>query len=74
MSSRLWATLLKLFIPPRRNRRGKRSGFVHYMNVKDVHLLSIKLDNIVLDGRKIYANLPRFKKMSKEDVSQGVRT
>lgn len=41
--------------------------------MKDENLLSIKLDNIVLDGRKIFANLPRFKGLPKEEVTQGLR-
>lgn len=39
----------------------------------DEYLLSIKLDNMVLDGRKICVNLPRFKRLHKEEITQGKR-
>lgn len=62
----------EVVIPPRRDNRGRRFGFMRFYNVKDKYLLSIKLDNLVLDGRKIYANLPRYKRKTKEEVSQGL--
>lgn len=41
--------------------------------MKDGDLLATKLDNIVLEGRKIFANLPRFHRVVKEDVIPVVR-
>lgn len=54
--------LEEVFIPPRRDRRRKRYGFARFQNVKDGKMLAIKLDNIVLEGRKLYSNLPRFQR------------
>ncbi|XP_058732712.1 uncharacterized protein LOC131604256 [Vicia villosa] len=50
----------EVVIPPRKDKFGRRFGFVCFLNVKDEELLATKLDNIVLDDRKIFANLPRF--------------
>lgn len=49
-----------MVIPPRRNKLGKRFGFVRMINMEDVRLLAVRLDNILVDGRMIHANLPRF--------------
>lgn len=46
--------------PPKRDNKGRRYGFVRFLNVKDERLLATIFDNIVLDGRKIFANVPRF--------------
>lgn len=65
---------LEVVIPPRRDRRGRGFGFVRFANVKDEKLLAIKLDNLVLDGRKLYANVPRYKQtFKKTKPKQGVR-
>lgn len=50
----------EVIIPPKRNVRGKRYEFVRFFNVEDVRVLATKLDDILLDGRKIFANIPRF--------------
>lgn len=50
----------EVVIPPKRDKYGRRYGFVCFVNVKDVKMLATKMDNIVLDGRKIYANVPIF--------------
>lgn len=52
----------EVVIPPKKYKRGGRYGFVHYFNVADEKMLAIKLDSIVLEGRKLYANLPRFER------------
>lgn len=59
----------EVVISPRRDKRGRRFGFVRFMNVKDEDPLAIKLDNIVLEGRKIYVNLSKFMRMIKEEPS-----
>ncbi|KAI5418952.1 hypothetical protein KIW84_043245 [Lathyrus oleraceus] len=50
----------EVIIPPKRNVRGKRYEFVIFFNVKDVRVLATKLDDILLNDRKIFANIPRF--------------
>lgn len=57
-----YGELEDIVVPPRRDRRGRRYGFSRFQNVKDEKMLSIKLDNIILEGRKLYANLPRFQR------------
>lgn len=47
-------------IPPRRNKFGKRFGFTRFAEVVDGRILGVKLDNIVVDGKKIHVNLPRY--------------
>lgn len=50
----------EVVIPPKKDSKGRRYGFTHFLNVKDEKLLATKLDNIILDGRKLFANVPRF--------------
>lgn len=50
----------EIFIPPKRNKFGKLFGFARFKNVEDERLMAVKLDNIIIDGRKIYPNQPRF--------------
>ncbi|XP_058734175.1 uncharacterized protein LOC131605900 [Vicia villosa] len=58
----------EVFIPPKKDKFGRRYGFVRFLNVKDEVLLATKLDNVVLEGRKIFANLPRFSRGKEESV------
>lgn len=59
----------EVVIPPKRDRRERRYDFVRFIKVKDVKLLTIKMDSLVLEGRKLFVNLPRFQRVKKEDVS-----
>ncbi|XP_058733329.1 uncharacterized protein LOC131604933 [Vicia villosa] len=52
--------IVEVVIPPKRNKFGRRFGFARFKGVEDARLLGVKLDNILIDGKKIYANLPRF--------------
>lgn len=47
-------------IPPKRDKKGRRYGFVRFRKVGNESELAIKLDNIFIRGRKLYANIPRF--------------
>ncbi|XP_058775830.1 uncharacterized protein LOC131650116 [Vicia villosa] len=58
----------EVVIPPKWDKRGRRCGFVRFFNVEDEKLLAIKLDSLVLEGRKLFANLPRFHKQVKDPV------
>ncbi|XP_058733452.1 uncharacterized protein LOC131605070 [Vicia villosa] len=55
----------EVIFPPRRDKRGKRFGFVRFFNVLDERLLAVKLDNIFIGSRKIHANIPRFNRESR---------
>lgn len=50
----------EVVIPPKRDRRGRIYGFARFLNVADEKYLAIKLDSVILKGRKLFANLPRF--------------
>ncbi|XP_058740938.1 uncharacterized protein LOC131613268 [Vicia villosa] len=50
----------EVFIPNKKTRWGKKYGFARFFNVGDERVLEMKLDNLFLDGRKIFANLPKF--------------
>ena len=39
----------EVFIPPKRDKVGRRYGFVRYFNVADERLMATKLDNVILD-------------------------
>lgn len=57
--------IVEVVIPNKRNRRGRRYGFARFGNVVDEKLLAIKLDNVILEGRIMHANLPRFQRAAK---------
>ncbi|KAL2963017.1 hypothetical protein AAZX31_17G177400 [Glycine max] len=50
----------EIFISRKRNRNGKRYGFVRFKGVKDVHQMEKKLDSMIFGGLKMYANTPKF--------------
>ncbi|XP_058742327.1 uncharacterized protein LOC131614792 [Vicia villosa] len=52
--------IMEFVIPPKKDKYGRRYGFVRFVNVPDVKSLEIKLDNMFLDGRKLHVNLTRF--------------
>lgn len=52
--------VVEVVIPPRRDKRGKWFRFVRFQKVRDEIILYVKLDNIYLNGKKIYANIPKF--------------
>lgn len=55
--------IVDVIIPHKKDRRGRRYGFVQYTNVTDEKLLTTKLDNIIFEGRKLFANILDFKEM-----------
>ncbi|XP_058758617.1 uncharacterized protein LOC131631862 [Vicia villosa] len=60
----------EVVIPPKRNKLGKRFGFARFKEGEDARLLAVKLDNVIIDGKKIHANLPRFNR-SQEVARKG---
>ncbi|XP_058746741.1 uncharacterized protein LOC131619687 [Vicia villosa] len=54
--------VVEVVIPPKPNNFGKRYGFARFTNVEDVRMLAVRLDNIVIDGKKMHANVPRFER------------
>ena len=55
-----WGDVREIFISKKRNRSGRRYGFVRFKGADDVHQLERRLDNIVLGGLKLYVNLPKY--------------
>lgn len=52
--------IVEVNIAPFRNKIGKRFGFARFNKVEDVRMLAVRLNNIIIDGKKIHANPPRF--------------
>ncbi|CAI8606742.1 unnamed protein product [Vicia faba] len=55
---------MEVMILPKRNKFGKRFGFARFMEIEEERLFSVKLDNVIIDGKKIHANQPRFGRKS----------
>lgn len=64
----------EVFIRSRKSIWEKKYGFVKFFNVNDERMLEMKLDNIFLDGRKIFANLPKYGRKVKWNEHGGTKT
>ncbi|KAH1253252.1 hypothetical protein GmHk_04G009966 [Glycine max] len=56
----------EIFISPKRNKMGKRYGFVRFKGVQDVHQVEKKLDSMVFGGLKMFVNTPRYGRPKRE--------
>ncbi|CAI8607977.1 unnamed protein product [Vicia faba] len=54
--------VVEVAIAPRRNNIEKKSGFTRFIEVEDARSLTVKLDNVLIMGKKILANLPRYER------------
>ncbi|XP_058782131.1 uncharacterized protein LOC131656419 [Vicia villosa] len=63
--------IVEVAISPRRNKAGKRFGFARFAEVSDARLLAVKVDNVMFDGVKIHANVPRFSRNSAGVLPRG---
>ena len=61
----------EIFISLKRNRNGKRYGFVRFKGVQDVHQVEKKLDSMVFGGLKMYVNTPKFGRPSSKIAVRG---
>ncbi|XP_058774651.1 uncharacterized protein LOC131648933 [Vicia villosa] len=61
--------VVEVAISPRKNNLGKKFGFVRFEEVEDGRLLAVRCDNVMIMGKKIHANLPRFERSSARKVS-----
>lgn len=52
----------EVVIPLRKDSREIRYGFVRFPGEEDDRLLATRLDNLFLEGRKLHANIPRFRR------------
>lgn len=51
-----------VIIPERRDRSGKRFGFVRFFEVVDDERMAVKLDNIFIGKEKLFVNVPYFQR------------
>lgn len=55
-----WGDVREVFISKQRNRNGRRFGSARFKGVEDERMLEKKLDSIIVEGLKLYVNLPRY--------------
>jgi len=57
-----WARVKDVFISRRLNKWGKRFGFVRFFGVRDERSLERDLDQIYIGSRKLYVNIPKYRR------------
>ncbi|CAK8534102.1 unnamed protein product [Lathyrus sativus] len=65
---KVYGVISEVFISAKRDKRGNRFGFAKFRKVHDPRILACNLDSIVLEGKKIYVNIPRFSKENKRHL------
>ncbi|XP_057432091.1 serine/arginine-rich splicing factor SC35-like [Lotus japonicus] len=65
-----WGRLWDLYIPQKRDRWGRRFGFVKFLNVTNPSYLVERLDQLVVGGRKLHVNFPRFSKVTEGGMKE----
>jgi len=50
----------EIFIPNRRNKEGRRYGFVRLKGVADARSVEKDLDNSFIRGLKLHVNIPKY--------------
>ncbi|CAK8540405.1 unnamed protein product [Lathyrus sativus] len=71
---KIYRDIDEMVIPSRRDKNGKRCGFVRFFQVSDETSLVMKLDNIFVNDVKLFVNTPRFQRYnqaSKNDEDSG---
>jgi len=61
-----WARVKDVFISRRLNKWGRRFGFVSLFDVKNVAKLEKELDQIYIGNRKLYVNIPKYRRHQAE--------
>ena len=54
-----WEDVREVFIAKKKNRSGRKYGFVRFKGVEEVGMLECQLDNMVIGDLKLHANLPK---------------
>lgn len=49
-------------MPLKKNKFDRRFGFTRFRNVEDIRMFAVKLDNISIDNKNTFANVPRFER------------
>ena len=57
---RQWGDVREVFIPSKRNKNGRRYGFVRFKGVIDTHQLAKQMDGLLIGGLKMYVNVLRY--------------
>lgn len=67
--------IFEVVIPPKRSKFGKMFGLARFSGVFDIIMLTVTLDNVFIDNKKIYINVLRFdrKMVSVDETSYGTR-
>lgn len=63
--------VVEVVISSRRNKWGRRFSFGRFKGKEDIKTLNVKLDNIMIDGKKIHANQPRFERKGIKSTKRG---
>ncbi|KAG5069405.1 hypothetical protein JHK85_001782 [Glycine max] len=63
-----WGDVREVFISKKRNKGGRRYGFVRFSGVTDVHRLERQLDNLIVGGLKLYVNVPKYERGKGRDA------
>jgi len=56
-----WARVKEVFISRRRNKWGRRFGFVRLCDVRNVGKLERDLDQIYIGSTKLFVNIPKYR-------------
>lgn len=57
-----WRKVRDLYIPPRRDKVGRRFGFVKFKDVLDLRELEKKLEAVQVGEKRVHLNLARFER------------
>lgn len=57
---RQWGDVREVFILSKRNKNGRRYGFVRFKGVIDTHQLAKQMDGLLIGGLKMYLNVLRY--------------
>lgn len=52
----------EVFIPPKKDKLGKRFGFVRFVDVQDQRILEEHLQDVWIGTYKLRVNIPRFER------------
>ncbi|GKV27138.1 hypothetical protein SLEP1_g36342 [Rubroshorea leprosula] len=60
-----YGRVIDICVPNRKDKYGRRFGFVRFQDVKNVSMMEKELDQIKVGGVKIHVNQPRFDRQTK---------
>jgi len=61
-----WARVKEVFVSRRLNKWGRRFGFVRFFDVRNVKWLESELDQLYVGNRKLYVNVPKYRRQQME--------